>query len=364
LYPNITYTPTSTPDPLDPSVNATMVEAFLDFPLNNTSALLLGPLQINNSFALVSLTLPIIDDTNLDAVLAYMTIVAAASSLIDITQSREGLANTGLVLLVGPSRRENQFKFMDRPATATYLPSKSDLDNAIVHYIFPPVPFPGQTDRHAQYNENLTQLGSSNFTEGAYPAIVQGFGNKNSAINNASSLLSTHNENNVSVAVGYARPSSELVEWLLIVEQSHEEAWAPITNLRKIVLACVFGTMGFILVFVLPLAHYSVRPIRRLRDATEKSISPPGYTPNGSIRSERLGDLGDVSGDEVGDEENITTLSQSSKKTGLFVRLRNLTHGGKRKSKEERSEEDRRRVFRIPGKVQDRKHCITDELTE
>ena len=135
-------------------------------------------------------------------------------------------------------------------------------------------------------------------------------------INNASSILSTHNENNVSVAVGYARPQSSLVDWLLIVEQSHDEAWAPIERLKTIVLSCVFGTVGFILIVVVPIAHYSVRPIRRLRDATEISIAPPGYTPNGSIRSDRGGGL---SGNEVGDEENA--VSTRSKK-GLFVRLK------------------------------------------
>ena len=364
LYPNITYNTTSDPDPMDPAINATFVEAFLDFPFNSTSALLLGPFQINDTFALVSLTLPIVDNTAPNIVLAYMTIVAAASSLIDVVQSREGLANTGLVLLVGPNRRENQFRYQYRPATATYTPSPNNIRNATVHYIFPPVPIPGQIDRHTKYNSNLTQLGSSNFTESAYPAIVAGFGNHNPAINNASSMLSTTNENNVTVAVGYARPASTLVEWLLIIEQSHDEAWAPITTLRKIVLACVLGTMALILVVALPMAHYSVRPIRRLRDATEKSIAPPGYTPDGSIRPERLNDPDEGSGDEVGDEENIATLSQSSKKPAFFIRLRRLTNGGKRMSNAERTEADRRRVFKIPGKVQDRKHCITDELTE
>ena len=48
LYPNITYTSTSTPDPADPSINGTVASAFADFPLNSTSFLLLGPLQIND----------------------------------------------------------------------------------------------------------------------------------------------------------------------------------------------------------------------------------------------------------------------------------------------------------------------------
>lgn len=42
LYPNITYNSSSTPDPADLSVNSTLATAFLDFPLNATSALLLG----------------------------------------------------------------------------------------------------------------------------------------------------------------------------------------------------------------------------------------------------------------------------------------------------------------------------------
>jgi hypothetical protein len=42
-----------------------------------------------------------IDNLDPAVILGYMTVVAAASSLIDVTQSREGLGNTGIVLLVG-----------------------------------------------------------------------------------------------------------------------------------------------------------------------------------------------------------------------------------------------------------------------
>jgi len=306
------------------------------------------------------MTLPIIDNTGHDRVLGFMTIVAAATSLIDATQSKEGLASTGIVLLVGPNRRENLFKYQNRPASANYLPSLNDLNPATVRYVFPPVPPQGQKDRHGVYNQNLSKYGSSNFTEYAYPAVVSGFGSQNRAVNNASSLLSTHNENNVSVAVGYARPSSPLVDWLLIVEQSHDEAWAPMNTLRNIILACVFGTVGLILIVVVPMAHYSVRPIRRLRDATEKSIAPPGYTPdNGSARSERMD--GDLSGDDIGDEENA--VSTRSTKKGFLVRLRNL-RVGKQRSKAERTEDNRRRVFKIPAEVPERKHLISDEVSE
>lgn len=188
-----------------------------------------------------------------------------------------------------------------------------------------------------------------------YPAALVGFGTLNDKVNLAGHILSTKNENNVSVSVGYARPSSPLVNWLLIVEQTQDEAWAPIRRLRTIVLACVFGTIGLLLLVVLPIAHISVRPIRRLKDATQKSIAPPGYTPSGSIRSCRMYDDGEGSGDEG-------NTSHRSKKPGFFIRLRHL--GTKKKTKEEQREDEQRRGFKIPGKVRDRKHIVTDELTE
>lgn len=309
---------------------------------------------------MVSLTLPIIDNTNHAIVLGFMTIVASAESLISVTKSREGLASTGIVLLVGPNRRGNQFRYVNRPAEADYLPAEADLASATVKYVFPPVQLPGQSNRHQEYSANLSKYGSSNFTELAYPAVLKGFGNQNSQINNASSLLTTHNENNVSVAVGYARPQSNIVDWVLIVEQSHDEAWAPILRLRNIVLACVFGTIGLILILIVPMAHYSVRPIRRLRDATEKSIAPPGYSQDGSIRSDTMNEPGNVSGDEVADEE--TAISSRSKK-GFLIRLKNMKRGRKR-NKVERADDQRRRVFKIPAEVPDRKHLISDEVSE
>ncbi|KAF7946987.1 uncharacterized protein EAE97_004236 [Botrytis byssoidea] len=353
LYPNISYIPTTDPDPNAPGTNFTEVYAFADYPLNKSAALLLGPLQINSTYALVSLTLPIVENSNPDYVLGYMTVVAAATSLIDVIYSREGLDNTGIVLVVGTNRRENQFSYVSRPATATYEPDLHNLTKASVKYVFPPYPLEGQTDRHSVYNANLTKYGTSNFSEGQYPAILDGFGRQNPKVNNASSYITTTNEQGVKVSVGWARPQSVLVDWLLIVEQAHSEAWEPIIKLRNILLACVFGTFGLILIVVIPMAHFSVRPIRRLRDATKQSIQPPGYTPRQSIDDDLYGD------DEVGEGD-----SSGYKKTGFLVRLRKLTQSGRRVSKAEKSEADRRRDFKIPGKVPDRRHWIEDELTD
>jgi osomolarity two-component system sensor histidine kinase SLN1 len=355
LYPIITYNATTTPDPADPSINGTQAIAFSDTPLDSSSMLLLGPLQINASFALLSLTMPIVDNSNPTVVLGYMTVIAAATFLVDVIQSREGLANTGLVLIVGPDRPQNTLQLSAGPETA------SDIGPQTVKFVFAPTTADGQADRHSVYNADLAKYGTANFTAAQYPAVAHDFSSLDKSLDNAGSLLSTTNENNVSVSVGYAKLGTPLVDWLLIVEQSHSEAWIPIYQLRSVVLACVFGAVGLMLIVIVPFVHYSIRPIRRLREATKKSIAPPGYTPNGSIRSDQMDDPGNTSGGEVADEENVR--SPRSKKS-FIIRLRNLTSTGRRKSKAERVEDLRRRGFRIPAKVQDRKHWIHDEITD
>ena len=104
---------------------------------------------------MVSLTLPIIDNNRANDVLGYMTVAAAATSLLDVVQSRAGLANTGIVLLVSTSRQENLFRYSYRPANGLldppYVPAKGVLDTARVKYVFPPIGIDGQKDRHSEY---------------------------------------------------------------------------------------------------------------------------------------------------------------------------------------------------------------------
>lgn len=54
----------------------------------------------------MSLTLPIIDNSNPAYVLGYMTVVAAATALLEVISSKEGLGDTGIVLIVGVSRED------------------------------------------------------------------------------------------------------------------------------------------------------------------------------------------------------------------------------------------------------------------
>ncbi|KAG3177574.1 hypothetical protein PC129_g25519, partial [Phytophthora cactorum] len=131
---------------------------------------------------------------------------------------------------------------------------------------------------------------------------------------------------------------------------SRSEAYEPINTLRNILLGTVFGTVGFIMLLLLPCAHFSVMPIRKLKSATEKSVNPPGY-------DESFIDS-DVDDDEILSSGGI---SQKFKK-GIVA---SMVRWAKGKPKKPTSARDAtRRMFKIPGKVDHRKHFITDELTE
>lgn len=354
LYPNITYYNTTTPDPLDDSTTLQIARPWPDIRIDNPSnGLILGPLVINTSYALVSLTVPIKDNTNSNANLGYMTMIAEATALLGIVDSREGLGNSGTLLVVGPDTGWNRFSKYNLPANSTN-DAASNISDATVRFVLPPTIISGYADRHSDRNfEQHTW--AENFQLKDYPAVLAAFKDRNTATNNASSYMSTTNEQGIKVAVGFARPQTSLVNWTLVVEQEKSEAYAPISTLRKIILGCVFGTLGLVIILIFPCAHFSVQPIRQLKSATEKSVAPPGY----DYRDEL-----DFDTDEVDPEHPASTGISTLSEKGWLLALRRKIRGRRRPAPSEHDSDPRRRVFKIPGRVKDRKHYITDELTE
>ncbi len=172
----------------------------------------------------------------------------------------------------------------------------------------------------------------------AYPAVFDVFYNNNTAINNATGTIKTRNEQGVAVAVGAARPATTLVTWAVLVEQDDNEAYEPIKTLQNILLGCVFATAGLVLLLIVPCAHISVMPIRRLKEATERSIAPPGYE-----------DEFDASYDDENPSSGGTTSGRSEK--GLYAAIRRRIK--KRRKARLRSEaiaESSRRGFKIPAR--------------
>lgn len=77
LYPNLTYTSSADNE------NSTTVLAFPEYTLGLGSTLLLGPLKINNSFSLISLTVPIVNNTSDTDLLGFITYVPRPSYEFD-----------------------------------------------------------------------------------------------------------------------------------------------------------------------------------------------------------------------------------------------------------------------------------------
>ncbi|KAJ8106103.1 hypothetical protein OPT61_g9762 [Boeremia exigua] len=337
LYPLFNVTATSYNATLD-----TYEGEYRGRAINNASYLFSGPYKVNDTLSLVSVTLPIINNTSNIETLGWLTTVLDASLLTNIVNQMEGLDDSGLTMLIGPENVTNHF-----PLGYLYSdPGPILPENAQVRFLVPPTTRDDVT-RHKRYSDAID---SSSFDWNEFPAIKAAYTKSTGAINNAGSIISTRNEEGTSVAIGYALVDNPMVDWVVLVEQTHDEVWSPIYHLRVVIIACVFGTMGAMLLITFPIAHYSSRPIRRLRDATKKTVAPHLFEDEMSVSSDN--DNGADSHDEV-----------LARKEGLLGQIIHYRRNQKA-NKAEKREAERRRQFRIPGKVKDRKHFIHDELTD
>jgi osomolarity two-component system sensor histidine kinase SLN1 len=323
LYPNLTYSPGAT-SPITLYRNTT---------LNVSSILVLGPYMTNASFGLLSMTVPIIDNDNDVVELGWLTMVVDATFIIQPLQSPEGLGNTGVSLLIGPSNRTNKFT----PGILWNSKPQHVPDNYTVHYVIPP----NGTTRH---NPFVFGGSRTNFSWLAYPAVKEALTVSTGQRNNAGSVVSTKDEDGFWVSIGYAMATTDVVDWLVMVELAHSEVWAPIYHLRVILITCVFCTAAILIIISLPLAHFSTSPIRRLREATANSIDPPGHIPE----------------DDVSGTDAVFPSDQVARKEGFFGAFPRL----RRRKTTDNNTQRRRHAFRIPSKVKDHKHFIKDELSD
>jgi osomolarity two-component system sensor histidine kinase SLN1 len=311
--------------------------------IDNTSYLFSGPYRVNDTLSLVSITIPIINNTSSIDTLGWSTTVLDASLITTVINADEGLDDSGLTLLLGPASATNTF-----PEEHNYGTEEQNApENVQVRYVVPPTQRE-DVQRHGQHGTDLDSSSSFDWTR--FPAVHEGFSKSMATSENAGSMISTNNEEGDRVAAGFARVVSPMVEWVIVVEQSHKEVWEPIYHLRNVMIACVFGTLGAMILLAFPVAHFSSQPIRRLRDATKKTVAP------------HLFDDDDFSSQNDGDNDSLDE-GALARKEGFFGSIIHYRRNAKLNRAEKR-EAERRRQFRIPGKVKDRKHFIHDELTD
>ncbi|EMC99316.1 hypothetical protein BAUCODRAFT_146280 [Baudoinia panamericana UAMH 10762] len=357
LYPNLTYIQQHYNSTYDIS-NAT----YMGDTLGVGSALLIGPWRADQWTSLVSLTMPIINNTSAVDVLAWLTCIMNATLIQQVLSSDTGLGETGQTLLVGPASKSNVFQ-------SNIVDNSSASGNFAVHYILPV-----NSSAHVRH-PGFNATSNPTFNASRYPAVERVFTRADGQPDNSGALIQTRNEAGQKVSVGYALPQQSIVQWAILVEQAPSEVWQPIYRLRDILLACVFATAALMALIAFPLAHIFSLPIRRLREATARSIEPPGATPSrssfNSIRSELDGHAGDS--EEVSEEvsEEIANggdvdpvLARKEGMTNPVARWRKSRLEDRETKREAKREARRKRAFKIPGKVKERKTCIKDELTD
>jgi len=313
-------------------------------------ALLLGPMVINSTYSILSITIPIINNTSSLDVVGWLTVVMDAQIVTNVQNVPEGLGLTGEMLIVRPTNVTNRF-----PADVTLDDGPVNLTKAEdepVKFILPLIA--NDTSRHRD-----RVYGTSNppFNISQYPIIIKAVTTMTGDTNNGGSELKTINENGLKVSTGFALVAAELVDWIVLVELSRKEVWQPIHNLRTILVVCVFATAACMMIIAWPLAHIASKPIRELRSATLKSVMPPGY--DGSDESSTH----DFSDDDNDDADNSPDMVMA-KKEGFIRSLLSKRRLASRRRITQTSEDVRRRKFKIPGKVKIRKHFVNDELTE
>lgn len=341
LYPNLTYSSEQYNASFrDARASSDGVELSYE-----SRTLLLGPWRVSDNFSLVSLTMPIINNTSAVDVLGWLTVVMDARLISQVTQDNEGLGETGQTLIVGPADTANLF-------TQAALGASSTASGQ-VQFVLPPQNNISDRHRHEERDQLMT------FNASGYPAVRQALDHLSTTDGQSGALISTKNEDSDDVSVGYAIPRSNLVDWIVLVEQAKSEVWQPIDHLRDVLIACVFGTAGFLALLAFPLAHFAVLPIRRLREATLKSVEPPNSHPSRSS-FESFGSLPHHDGP---DDDNGAAAEQEAvaRKEGWNIVSRWKSRGVDR---ETRLNERRKRQFRVPGKVKERKSWIRDELSD
>ncbi|KAF1808339.1 putative histidine kinase HHK5p [Eremomyces bilateralis CBS 781.70] len=336
LYPNFTFLCI----PRNESFCEPRVESD-GFVLSQDNSLLLGPYMINETFAMVSITRPIINNALNADILGWLTTCFDARLILDVITSREGLDQTGITLVLGSANSTNLF-----PPGVVYNEGEFDqsaLNDEPVRFVLSP------NDTYGRHGFRATSSLLESFRLGDFRGLAHAF-KRSDMINNAGSIIRAKNEEGKEVSIGYAMAPTNIVNWVIVIEHARSEIWAPINKLRTIILGCIFGTIGAVLILAFPAAHYSSRPIRRLREATKQSVDPPGYSPEDDHLSRS-------SGHSDGHDEEL------ARKEGFFATIR---HWGRNRdlSREERQDLQRRWQFRIPAKVRERKHLVQDELSD
>uniref|UniRef100_A0A060T557 histidine kinase n=1 Tax=Blastobotrys adeninivorans TaxID=409370 RepID=A0A060T557_BLAAD len=240
---------------------------------------------------LMSITLPVYGNSTVfietPELAGYVTVVVRSNSFQRIVNDTTGLGADGHMVLA--------------EGIPNYLPDSNYED---FRYIFAPTP--PSSARKGTYKLKDYGAISSALTQNAtgvyYDQKVAG---------GSSSAMS----------VGYAPADVRFARWAVAIELPRNEVYSPIEHTRNIAIATSFGLAGFIILVTFPAAHFGVKPIYRLRKATEQTrqLFNKGYqllTPTSSAGGGQDGSNGSPNG-SGGTRANGATTDGISEAQGI-----------------------------------------------
>ncbi|OWB62182.1 hypothetical protein B5S32_g3412 [[Candida] boidinii] len=249
---------TAAPDPTVANVTEAVVNAlypFTDNTLNTTEVLsrisdtggfIAGPVpQEENYF--MSITVPVYANSSVlittPNLSGYLTVIMNASTI-------EAVTNTSYTT--------------DVTLISLYKPVYSNVNDAILGFSYV---FESQyvEDKSNDYNSSQNFVEYDVYAlesfEPCYAAFVE---NKT-----VGSFTHISDQGGKSVALGYSTVDVLFDTWLVTVEQDSSTFMGPTYKLTKIIVGVVVGISVALCLLTFPLAHYFVRPIIRLQNATE-----------------------------------------------------------------------------------------------
>lgn len=161
------------------------------------------------------------------------------------------------------------------------------------------------------------------------------------------------------VSIGYTRIQIDTRNaWIIIVRQTQGVFTAPVIKLRNIIIGVVIGIGVMMCLITFPLAVYYVRPITKLKNATE------AITRSKKEKKMQLNSTGSMS---LGRNSAIGSFSRQVSPPAYMMADGNYTEMGKRNSTNSVSTgvlSNYSTGMRIPAKVRNSKKFFKDELTE
>ncbi|KAA8897395.1 hypothetical protein TRICI_006739 [Trichomonascus ciferrii] len=197
-----------------------------------------GPF-LNDPHRYMSITLPVVGNSTVlvesPNLSGYLTVVTRSTPFQKVINDTTGLGESGRMIL------------------AEGVPNfKNNSDYKRFRYVLPPTP--PRKPRYGVYDIY------------DYPAVGDVL-----LYQDASARVDTKTTTESSVAVGYSPADIRFATWMVGIEEDHGPVYAPIRKTRDITIATAFGLAGFIVLVTIPMAHCAVKPIYRLRKATEQT---------------------------------------------------------------------------------------------